>query len=81
LPNASVPATVPVPLKAYDRTVNVLNTAVWRARLGQFEKLAAIRRLDEQARQLKRHATWRSVEALLADDAGAAPIRRLERIW
>jgi uncharacterized protein len=58
----------PVPLKVYDRTINVLKTAVTNARLGHSEKLAAIRRLDEQARQLERHAGGPSVEALFADE-------------
>ena len=34
----------PVPLKVYDRTIDVLKTAVRKARLGQSEALAAIRR-------------------------------------
>ena len=46
----------PVPLKVYDRTINVLKTAVRKAKLGQSEELAAIKRLDEQARRLERHA-------------------------
>jgi uncharacterized protein len=62
----------PVPLKVYDRTINVLKTAVTNARLGHSEKLAAIRRLDEQARQLERHAGGPSVEALFADERARA---------
>jgi hypothetical protein len=58
----------PVPLKVYDRTINVLKTAVRTANLGHFETLAAIRRLDEQARRLEWHASGPSVEALLADE-------------
>jgi hypothetical protein len=58
----------PVPLKVYDSTINVLKTAVRKARLGHFEELAAIRRLDEQSRRLERHASGLSVEALLADE-------------
>jgi uncharacterized protein len=58
----------PVPLKVYDRTINVLKAAVRKARLGHIEELAAIRRLDEQARRLERHAGGPSVEALLADE-------------
>jgi hypothetical protein len=57
-----------VPLKVYDRTINVLKTAVVMAKLGQSEELAAIRRLDEQARRLERHASGPSVEALLSDE-------------
>lgn len=58
----------PVPLKVYDRTIEVMKTAVQRARLGHAEELAAIRRLDEQARRLERHASGPAVEALIADE-------------
>ena len=58
----------PVPLKVYDRTIDVLKVAVHRARLGQSEELAAIRRLDEQARRLERHFSGPSVEALFAEE-------------
>lgn len=42
----------PVPLKVYDQTIAVLKRAVERAKLGEDERLAAIRRLDQQARLL-----------------------------
>ncbi len=58
----------PVPLKVYDRTIDVLKTAVQKAKLGQSEELAAIKRLDEQARRLERHASGPSVEALFAEE-------------
>ena len=58
----------PVPLKVYDSTINVLKTAVRKAKLGHFEELAAIRRLDEQSRRLERHASGASIEALFADE-------------
>jgi uncharacterized protein len=58
----------PVPLKVYDRTIDVLKTAVKKAKLGQSEKLAAIKRLDEQARRLERRACGPSIEALFADE-------------
>ena len=58
----------PVPLKVYDRTISVLKTAVHMAKLGHSEELAAIRRLDAQARQLERHAAGPPVEALFADE-------------
>ena len=57
----------PVPLKVYDRTIDVLKRAVHNARLGQAEELAAIKRLDEQARQLERHASGPSIDALFAE--------------
>jgi uncharacterized protein len=40
----------PVPLTVYDETLRVLKGAVERAKLGQADKLAALRRLDEQCR-------------------------------
>jgi hypothetical protein len=40
----------PVPLKVYDETIRVLKDAVKRAKLGKEEWIAAIRRLDAQAR-------------------------------
>jgi hypothetical protein len=42
----------PVPLDVYDTTLAVLRRAVERARLGNDDRLAAIRRLDQQARLL-----------------------------
>ncbi len=56
----------PVPLKVYDRTIEVLKSAVQKAKLGQSEELAAIKRLDEQALRLERHTSGPSVEALFA---------------
>ena len=58
----------PVPLKVYDRTIDVLKRAVRNAKLGHTEELAAIKRLDEQARQLERHASGPSVETLFAEE-------------
>jgi hypothetical protein len=58
----------PVPLTVYDRTIDVLKTAVQKAKLGQSEELAAIKRLDEQARRLERHASGPSVETLFAEE-------------
>jgi uncharacterized protein len=44
----------PVPLKVYDETIVVLKRAVVSAKLGHSEKLAAIKRLDDQARVVER---------------------------
>jgi hypothetical protein len=52
----------------YDRTIDVLKTAVRKAKLDQSEALSAIKRLDRQARLLGRHASGPSVEALFADE-------------
>ena len=43
----------PVPLTVYDQTILVLKTAVAKARLGREEELAALKRLDDQARRLE----------------------------
>ena len=42
----------PVPLAVYDETIGVLRRAVERAKLGEGDRLAAIKRLDDQARRL-----------------------------
>jgi len=55
----------PVPLEVYDRTISVLKQAVSAARLGQSEKLEAIRRLDEQARRLETSAEGQELEEIL----------------
>jgi uncharacterized protein len=43
----------PVPLRVYDETIRVLKAALDRAKLGQSERLGAIRRLDDQARVIE----------------------------
>jgi hypothetical protein len=58
----------PVPLKVYDQTIGVLKSAIHKARLGNEEELAAIRRLDEQARRLERVASGPPVGALIAEE-------------
>jgi len=58
----------PVPIKVYDETIRVMKSAVQKAKLGQGEELAAIRRLDDQARQLEQYATGASVEKLIANE-------------
>ncbi|HXU62975.1 MAG TPA: DUF763 domain-containing protein, partial [Polyangia bacterium] len=66
----------PVPLRVYDETVRVLKDAMARAKLGESERLAAIRRLDDQARLIEAAAVtpaelqagfgreWRDKDAL-----------------
>jgi len=58
----------PVPTKVYDETIGVLKAAVAGAKLGEAEKLAAIRRLDAQALRLERTAAGPSFEAFLAEE-------------
>ena len=58
----------PVPLRVYDETIRVLKSAVQKAKLGRDEELAAIKRLDKQARFLERRARGPSVENLIAEE-------------
>ena len=71
----------PVPLSVYDETIRVLKSAVAKAKLGRDEELAAIRRLDDQARVLERHASGPSVEALIAEELhDSHSYRRAQRV-
>jgi uncharacterized protein len=63
----------PVPLKVYDETIRVLKTAVQKAKLGRDEELDALKRLDDQARQLERTASGPSLEAFIAAERNASP--------
>lgn len=58
----------PVPLKVYDQTIAVLKSAVEKARLGNDERLEAIRRLDDQTRRLERTATGPSLPAFIGEE-------------
>jgi hypothetical protein len=59
----------PVPLKVYDETIRVLKTAIQKAKLGESEELAAIKRLDEQARALESHIIkGPEVEAIISHE-------------
>jgi hypothetical protein len=58
----------PVPLKVYDETIAVMKGAVDKAKLGNEERLDALRRLDAQARRLERSATGASVDALILEE-------------
>ena len=54
----------PVPLRVYDATIDTLRKAVSAAKLGQEEKLDALRRLDAQSRALESRASgpdWDSI--------------------
>lgn len=58
----------PVPVKVYDRTIEVLKSALANARLGNDERLDAIRRLDEQARRLERSAGGPSLPDFIEEE-------------
>lgn len=55
----------PVATAVYDRTITVLRSAIEAAKLGNDERLDAIRRLDAQSRTLERTATGPSLPAYL----------------
>jgi hypothetical protein len=63
----------PVPLRVYDQTIQVLKSAVQKAKLGCAEELGALKRLDEQARQLERHASGPPVQELIAQERQRSP--------
>src|SRR3954447_9016664 len=56
----------PVPIKVYDETIRVLKSAVQNAKLGRDEELGALKRLDDQARQLERTAQGPTLESFIA---------------
>ncbi|TCM14384.1 hypothetical protein EDF56_11329 [Novosphingobium sp. PhB165] len=58
----------PVPTKVYDHTIAVMKSAVRKAKLGQSEELAAIRRLDAQARTLEAEARGPSFDNFIAEE-------------
>jgi hypothetical protein len=58
----------PVPIRVYDQTIQVLKSAVQKAKLGRDEELGALQRLDSQARRLERDASGSSVAALIAQE-------------
>jgi hypothetical protein len=56
----------PVPLRVYDETLRVLRSAVNRAKLGNADRLAAIRRLETQSRRLEKVADGPTFEEFIA---------------
>jgi hypothetical protein len=62
-----------VPIKVYDETIRVLKSAVQHAKLGREEEIQALRRLDDQARELERTASGPTLETFIATERGASP--------
>lgn len=58
----------PVPLKVYDETIKVMKSAVRKGRLGRGEELQALKRLDDQARQLERYVTGPDLKEIVAGE-------------
>ena len=63
----------PVPIKVYDETIRVLKSAVQKAKLGNSETLAALKRLDDEARRLESSAAGTSLESHIARERAASP--------
>ncbi len=62
----------PVPIHVYDRTIEVLKSAVLKGKLGRDEELAAVKRLDVQSRGLERSAAGPTVDALIREERRAS---------
>ena len=58
----------PVPTKVYDATISVLKSALAQAKLGNDERLDAVRRLDQQTRNLERTARGPTLPAFIAGE-------------
>ncbi len=58
----------PVPIKVYDETIRVLRSAVDKAKLGQEERLFALRKLDAESRRLERVADGPAFHTFIADE-------------
>jgi uncharacterized protein len=58
----------PVPLKVYDETIGVMKAAISKAKLGQDDRLAALRRLDDEARRVERRADGPPVTEVIAEE-------------
>ena len=67
----------PVPLRVYDQTIRVMKSAVQSAKLGREEELAALKRLDDQARTRRAPRLSRSCRE--ADSTGAEALPFLWR--
>jgi hypothetical protein len=62
----------PVPLRVYDETIRVLRRAVDGARIGEDDRLAAVRELDRAARRLEATAHGPSLGAFVAAEEAAS---------
>jgi len=62
----------PVPTKVYDQTIGVLKSAVAKAKLGNDDRLEALRRLDAQARRLEM-AGEETFDAIVGEERRRSP--------
>ena len=63
----------PVPLAVYDRTIAVMKDAVRRGKLGQPDRLAAVKRLDGEARRVERWTRGPSFDSFVAEERHRSP--------
>jgi len=63
----------PVPLKVYDRTLGAMRRAVEKARIGDRDRIEALRRLDREARALERVAIGPDLEHHISNERRRAP--------
>jgi hypothetical protein len=60
---AQIPPSVPrAAPRLYDETIRVMKAAVQKAKLGREDMLAALKRLDGEARRVESHAAGPPVE-------------------
>jgi hypothetical protein len=57
-----------VPLSVYDETIRVMKAAVRKAKLGQADMLAALERLDDEARRVERQAAGPPLADVIAEE-------------
>jgi hypothetical protein len=60
-------------VKVYDETIRVLKSAVQKAKLGRDEELGALRRLDDQARELERTADGPTLDSFISRERAVSP--------
>jgi uncharacterized protein len=58
----------PVPLKVYDETIRVMKSAVQKAKLGSSDELAALKRLDAEARKLEHVAKGLDFQEIVVEE-------------
>jgi uncharacterized protein len=58
----------PVPLKVYDETIRVMKAAVQKAKLGEDDRLAALKRLDDEARRVESRAAGPPLADVIAEE-------------
>ena len=63
----------PVPIDVYDQTIAVLKSAVAGAKLGQDDRLHALKRLDVESRRLEAVAAGASFAQLVAEERTRSP--------